>query len=58
MMKELESFFELKVEILLLRHSKKQKTETLINEKALLLAKYLRGEIQSWKARIATRAPP
>jgi hypothetical protein len=43
-----------KIEIPIMRHGKKQMIETLINEECLLLAKYLRGEIQSWKARIVT----
>jgi hypothetical protein len=44
------------VEIPLISHGKRQRIETLINEKVLLLAKYLRRDIQSWNARIATRA--
>jgi len=44
MMKELEGYFESKMEIPLIRHGKKQRLETLINEEALLLAKYLRDE--------------
>ena len=54
MMRDLEKYFESKIEIPLIRHGKKQRIETLINEEALLLAKYLRGEIRSWQARIAT----
>ena len=38
MMKELAGFFESKVEIPLIRHGKRQKLETLINEEALILA--------------------
>jgi len=41
-----------KVEILRFRHGKSQTIETLINEDALLLAKYLRNENQIWKPRI------
>jgi len=48
MMKELERFFESKVEIPLIRHGKKQRIETLINEEALLFAKYLRDENENW----------
>ena len=48
MMKELETFFKSKVEVPLIRHGKKQKIETLINEEALLLAKYLRDEKRNW----------
>jgi len=53
MTKELERFFESKVEIPLIRPGKKQKVETLINEEALLLAKYLRNERKQWVPRIA-----
>jgi len=52
-LKELEKYFESKVEIPLIRHGKNQRIETLINEEALLLAKYLRGEITNWNPRIA-----
>jgi hypothetical protein len=48
MMKELEICFESKIEIPVIGHGKCQRFKTLINEEALLLAKYLRGEIQSW----------
>jgi hypothetical protein len=48
MMNELEKFFESKVEIPLIRHGKKQRIETLINEETLLLAKYLRDERKTW----------
>ena len=41
MMKELQDYFESKVDIPLIRHGKRQRIETLINEEALLLAKYL-----------------
>ena len=54
MMRELEGFFESKVEIPLIRHGKKQRIETLINEEALLLAKYFRDEMEDWTPRIAT----
>jgi len=37
MIKELENYFESKVEIPLIRHGKRQRIETLINEEALLL---------------------
>ncbi len=52
-MKELERYFESKVEIPLLRHGNMQRVETLIKEEALLLAKYLRNEIKNWAPRIA-----
>jgi len=54
MMNELERYFESKVEFPLIRHGKVQKIETLINEEALLLAKYLRDEIRSWTPRVAS----
>ena len=53
MMKVLDTFFESKVEIPRIRHGKKQRIETLINEEALLLAKYLRDEKSSWIPRLA-----
>ena len=53
MMRELENLFESKIEIPLIRYGKKQKIETLINEEALLLAKYLRDERKEWTPRIA-----
>lgn len=55
-MKELERYFESRVEIPLIRHGKTQRIETLINEEALLLAKYLRDENKIWKPRIASVA--
>jgi CRISPR-associated protein Cas1 len=51
MMTRLNSFFESKVEIPRIKHGNKQSVETLINEEALLLAKYLRNERQSWVPR-------
>jgi len=54
MMKDLEGFFESKVEIPLIRHGQKQRIETLINEEALLLAKYMRNEKDNWIPRIAS----
>jgi len=53
MMKELEGFFESQVDIPRIRHGKRQRIETLINEEALLLAKYLRDEIITWIPRVA-----
>jgi len=53
MMKDLERYFKSKVEIPLIRHGKKQRLETLINEEALLFAKYLRSEKTEWIPRIA-----
>ena len=53
MMKELNGYFESKVKIPLIRYGKRQRIETLINEEALLLAKFLRDEKKSWIPRIA-----
>jgi hypothetical protein len=44
MMKDVKIFFESTIEIPRIRNGKKQTFETLINEEALLLAKYLRNE--------------
>ena len=49
---ELNRFFEAKVEVKRIRNGEHQTLETLINEEALLLAKYLRGERRSWLPRI------
>jgi CRISPR-associated protein Cas1 len=54
MMGELETLFESKVDIPLIRHGKKQRIETLINEETLLLGKYLRDEITNWTPRITS----
>jgi len=56
MMKELQGYFEPKVDIPLIRHGKRQRIETLINEEALLLAKYFRNERKTWIPRITFRA--
>jgi len=55
MMKQLQGFFDSKVEIPLIRHGKRQRLETLINEEVLLLAKYLRDERKTWTPRIACK---
>jgi hypothetical protein len=36
-----------------MRYGKRQKLETLINEEALLLAKYIRDEKSTWIPRIS-----
>jgi len=53
-MKQLDAFFRTIVEVPRIRVGKKQTIETLINEEALLLAKYLRDERKTWCPRIAT----
>lgn len=51
-MMALETFFETEVEIPRIRQGKKQTVETLINEEAMSLAKYIRGEWEKWTPRI------
>jgi hypothetical protein len=51
-MKKLNSYFESKVEIPRINVGNRQTVETLINEEALLFAKYLRGERETWLPRI------
>ena len=51
--RKLYRYFESTVEIERIRHGKRQTIETLINEEAFLLAKYLRDEHESWSPRIA-----
>jgi hypothetical protein len=41
------------VEVPRIRHGSRQTVETLINEEALLLAKYLRDERDTWGPRIS-----
>ena len=53
MMRGLQDHFESKVEVPLIRHGKRQRSETLINEEALLLAKYIRNEIDYWAPRVS-----
>jgi hypothetical protein len=50
----LDKYFESKVNIARIRRGGRQEIETLINEEALLLAKYLRNERQTWVPRIAS----
>ncbi len=54
LMKGLNAHFESVVELPRIKHGNKQTLETLINEEALLLAKYLRGERRTWVPRVAT----
>jgi hypothetical protein len=51
-MRVLNQYFESMVEIPRNRVGKKQTIETLINEEALLFAKYLRDERETWIPRI------
>jgi CRISPR-associated protein Cas1 len=50
---ELNNFFETSVEVKRIRNGEHQTIETLINEEALLFAKYLRRENKTWIPRIA-----
>jgi len=53
-MKQLNVFFERIVEVPRIRIGRRQTIETLINEEALLFAKYLRNEKKDWMPRIGT----
>ena len=53
MMRELNDYFDTKIEVPLIRHGKRQRIETLINEEALLLAKYIRKESDEWIPRFS-----
>ena len=48
----LNELFECWVDVPRIKHGSRQTLETLINEEALLLAKYLRDEKNSWLPRI------
>jgi len=48
MMRELERYFESRVDIPAIRYGKSQVIDTLKSEEALLLAKYLRNENKEW----------
>jgi len=52
-MKRLNAYFEVKVEVRRIRVGHRQTVETLINEQALLFAKFLRHERETWIPRIA-----
>jgi len=52
LMKRLNVLFEFEVEIPRIMHGKRQTLETLINEEALLFAKYLRREREVWFPRL------
>ena len=54
LMRELNDYFDTKIELPRLRSGKRQRIETLINEESLLLAKYIRKEIGEWTPRIAS----
>jgi CRISPR-associated protein Cas1 len=48
---ELNKFFETMVEVKRIRNGEHQTLETLINEEALIFAKYLRNENKTWNPR-------
>ncbi|MEM3737713.1 MAG: CRISPR-associated endonuclease Cas1 [Candidatus Bathyarchaeia archaeon] len=52
LMEKLNGFFESKIELSRIKFGESQTVETLINEEALLLAKYLRGERETWMPRL------
>ena len=54
LMRQLDKFFESIVEIPGMQVGKKQTVETLINEEALVFAKYLRNKRTMWIPRIAS----
>lgn len=51
LMEKLNNFFESTVEVPRIKVGKKQTIETLINEEALLFAKFLRNELKFWMPR-------
>ena len=53
LMKQLNAFFEVIVEVPRIRVGGRQTVETLMSEEALLLAKFLRNEWRTWTPRIA-----
>ena len=54
LLKKLEQNFESMVDVPRIKVGKKQTIETLINEEALLFAKFLRTERKEWKPRTDT----
>jgi len=53
LMKQLNAFFEVTVEVPRIRIGGRQTIETLISEEALLFAKFLRDERKTWTPRVA-----
>jgi hypothetical protein len=54
LIRSLDEYFQTKIEIPRIRVGRKQEIETLINEEAMLLGMYLRGERKDWIPRIAS----
>jgi hypothetical protein len=52
LVEDLNRLFDRKVEVPRIKHGEKQTLDTLICEEALLLAKYLRGERNTWTPRL------
>lgn len=57
LVEKLFCFFDSYVNVSRIRHGSRQTVETLINEEALLLAKYLRKERKTWNPRIVMISP-
>ena len=57
-MRNLNEYFQTKVEIPRIRMGRNQEIETLINEEALLFAMYLRNERQTWTPRTVSLMHP
>lgn len=53
LMKDLTEYFEKTVDIARIMHGNRQSIDALVCEEAMLLAKFLRGEIKTWIPRIA-----
>jgi len=53
LMKQLDAFFQVAVDVPRIRIGKRQTIETLINEEALLFARYVRDERKTWIPRTA-----
>ena len=53
---KLNDYFEVNVEVPRIKVGNRQSLETLINEEALLFAKYLRNEKKDWLPRVAITA--
>ena len=51
LMRQLDTFFESYIEVPRMRVGKRQTIETLVNEEASLLAKFLRDERKKWAPR-------
>jgi len=50
-MARINAYFQTKVDLPRIRMGERQEIETLISEEALLLARYLRGELSLWNPR-------